>query len=198
MDIARAIEESLRTAGQGVGEASTSRAADHSIKIAHTAQSEELLIDEVIDLTSPVRENHESTLVVQGSLPAGTSDNPDSKPQLIATEDLEATPAADEADKLTNLEESGILPDGNGAPVEEDISGLSTILGIKKFLMDEDRLDAHLRDVLQWWLGFRPPRGVELAQSSRCGTCEYRESCEWRERKAFEASSVALGKRKAI
>lgn len=88
LDIARAIEESLRTAGQ---EASTSRSADNIIKIAHAAQSEELPIDEVIDLTSPVRENHEPTPVVQGSLPAGTSDNPDSKPQLIAMEDLEAS-----------------------------------------------------------------------------------------------------------
>ncbi|KAG1766411.1 exonuclease V a 5' deoxyribonuclease-domain-containing protein [Suillus occidentalis] len=162
LDIARAIEESLRTAGQGAGEASTSRAADHSIEIAHAAQT-------------LFRENHEPTMVGQGSLPAGTSDNPESKPQLIATEDLEATPAADE---LTNLEESWILPDGNGAPVEEDTSGLSTILGTKKFFMDEDRLDAHLRDVLQWWFGFRPPRGVELAQSSRCGNCEYKDSCE--------------------
>lgn len=91
LDIARAIEESLRTAGQGAGEASTSRGADHSIKIAHATQSEELLIDEVIDLTSPVRENHEPTMVGQGSLPVGTSDNSDSKPQLIATEDLEAS-----------------------------------------------------------------------------------------------------------
>lgn len=74
------------------------------------------------------------------------------------------------ADELTNLEENGTLPDQNDdSPVEEDTSGLSTILGTRKFFMDEDRLDAHLKDILQWWLGFRLPRGVELAQSSRCG-----------------------------
>ncbi|KAG1825665.1 exonuclease V a 5' deoxyribonuclease-domain-containing protein [Suillus subaureus] len=194
LDIARAIEESLRPPSQDAGEASTSQAAGHSIKIA-SAQSEKLPDDEVIDLTSPVREHSEPTLVVQGSLPAGTCDNPDFNPQSIAMKGLEATPAADES---TGLKENGNLPDQNGdSLVEEDTSGLSTILGTRKFFMDEDRLDAHLIDVLRWWFGFRPPRGVELAQSNRCGTCEYLDSCEWRERKAFEASSIAFGKRKA-
>jgi len=73
-------------------------------------------------------------------------------------------------DELTDLEENGTLPDRNGdALVEEDTSGRSTILGTKKFSMDEDRLDAHLTDVLRWWFGFRSPKGVELAQSGRCG-----------------------------
>jgi exonuclease V len=91
LDIARAIEESLRPPAQDAGEASTSQAADHSTKVAHAAPSEELPTDEVIDLTSPVRENHEPTLVGQGSLPAGTRDNSDSKPQSIAMKDLEAS-----------------------------------------------------------------------------------------------------------
>jgi exonuclease V len=56
----------------------------------------------------------------------------------------------------------------DGETADEDTSGLSMILGTKKFLMDNSRLDAHLEDVLQWWFGIRPPRGVELAQSGRC------------------------------
>ncbi|KAG2088240.1 exonuclease V a 5' deoxyribonuclease-domain-containing protein [Suillus cothurnatus] len=186
LDIARAVEESLRSPGQGMRVASTSQATDRSIKIAH---SDEVTIDEIIDPTSAVREDPESNLVVQGLLSADTCDNPDSNPQSIATKVV---------DELTDLEENGTLPDRNGdALVEEDTSGRSTILGTKKFSMDEDRLDAHLTDVLRWWFGFRPPKGVELAQSGRCGTCEYLDSCEWREQKAFEARSVALGKRKA-
>ncbi|KAG2057085.1 hypothetical protein BDR06DRAFT_952193 [Suillus hirtellus] len=193
LDMDRAIAESLRSLDQDAGEASTSQAADHSLKTAHTASSEKLLTDGVIDITSTVGETPEPTIVVSCSLPAGTSNNPDSDPQSIATKDL-----APVADELTNLEENGTLPDqSDDSPVEEDTSGLSTILGTRKFFMDEDRLDAHLKDILQWWLGYRLPRGVELAQSSRCGTCEYEDSCEWRKRKAFEGSSVALGKRKA-
>ncbi|KAG2120610.1 exonuclease V a 5' deoxyribonuclease-domain-containing protein [Suillus discolor] len=193
LDMARAIAESLRPPDQDAREASTSQAVDDSIKIVHTASSEELLTDGVIDITSTVGENPEPTLVVPCSLLAGPSNNPDSNSQSIDTKYL-----APAADKLTNLEENGTLPDQNDdSPVEEDTSGLSTILGTRKFFMDEDRLDAHLRDILQWWFGFRLPRGVELAQSSRCGTCEYQDSCEWRKRKAFEGSNVALGKRRA-
>ncbi|KAG2160007.1 exonuclease V a 5' deoxyribonuclease-domain-containing protein [Suillus bovinus] len=190
LDLARAIEESLRPPDQDAGEASTSQPANHNSKIICAASSEELLIDEVIDPTSTVRENPEPISVVRGSLPAATCDNPDRNAQSITTKDLAA-------DKLTDLRENWTLPDQNGdSPVEEDTSGLSTILGTRKFFMDENRLDAYLRDVLQWWFGFRLPRGVELAQSGRCGTCEYQDSCEWRKRKASEASSVALGKRK--
>ncbi|KAG2045120.1 exonuclease V a 5' deoxyribonuclease-domain-containing protein [Suillus americanus] len=188
LDIARAVEESLLPPAQ---EASTSQAADQNINIT-SAQSEKLPNDEVIDLTNSVRENPE---LIEGLLPADTCDNPDFNSQSISIKGLEATPVADE---LANLEENGTLPDRNGdSLVEEDTSGLSTILGTRTFFMDEDRLDAHLTDILRWWFGFRPPRGVELAQSNRCGTCEYLDSCEWREQKAFEASSVALGKRKA-
>ena len=75
------------------------------------------------------------------------------------------------ADGITSLESNkiGILSDRNGETSdEEDTSGLSTVLGTKKFFMSDERLDAHLEDVLQWWFGVRPPRGVELAQSGRC------------------------------
>ncbi|KAG1757843.1 exonuclease V a 5' deoxyribonuclease-domain-containing protein [Suillus lakei] len=184
LDIARAIEESLRPLDRDAGEASTSQAAVHDIKNTCAAQSEEHAMNVVIDFTSPAREDPELTLVVQDSLSAGTRDVHDSNTQSIVTKELEA---------------SKTLPDRNdGPPVEEDTSGLSTILGMRKFFMDNDRLDAHLEDVFQWWFGNRPPRGVEPAQSSRCFTCEYRDGCEWREKKAHEASFVALGKRKEI
>lgn len=34
--------------------------------------------------------------------------------------------------------------------------------------MDDDELDAHLTDVLQWWFGARPARGVDIGQTNRC------------------------------
>jgi exonuclease V len=66
-------------------------------------------------------------------------------------------------------EEDEILFDRNdGSPSEEDTSSHSMILGTRKILMDDNRLDAHLEDILRWWFGIRPPKGVELAQSGRC------------------------------
>lgn len=34
--------------------------------------------------------------------------------------------------------------------------------------MNDDELDAHLVDVLQWWFGTRPARGVDVSQANRC------------------------------
>ncbi|KAG0702735.1 exonuclease V a 5' deoxyribonuclease-domain-containing protein [Suillus ampliporus] len=156
LDIARAVEESLRPLCQEAGEASTStQAVANIVRDTFAVQSKEVAPNEVTALASPSLEDPE---------PAWAT---------------------------------GLLPDRNGdSPDEEDTSGLSTILGTRRFLMDDNRLDAHLEDVLRWWFGIRPPRGVELAQSSRCFNCEYRDSCEWREKKAYETSTVALGKRK--
>ncbi|KAG1749747.1 exonuclease V a 5' deoxyribonuclease-domain-containing protein [Suillus paluster] len=189
LDIARAIEESLRPLCQEAGEASTSTQAAAHIRDTFAVQSEELVLDEV-DLASPALENPEPTRVMQDPLHACTQDVPDSK--AIVPKEHEGTPAADE---VTNLEDRTLLARNSDSPNEEDTSGHSTILGTRTFVMDDNRLDAHLEDVLQWWFGIRPPRGVELAQSTRCFNCEYQESCEWREQKATE-SSVALGKRK--
>jgi hypothetical protein len=42
------------------------------------------------------------------------------------------------------------------------------IIGTKKFAMDDQLMNHHVVDVLQWWLGHRRPRGVRVEHSSRC------------------------------
>lgn len=42
------------------------------------------------------------------------------------------------------------------------------VIGTKRFTFDEAAMHAYLRDVLQWWRGERPPRGVEVEQTRRC------------------------------
>ena len=42
------------------------------------------------------------------------------------------------------------------------------VIGTKRFAFDEVAMHAYVRDVLQWWRGERPPRGVEVEQSRRC------------------------------
>ncbi|KAI9455907.1 exonuclease V [Lactarius psammicola] len=63
----------------------------------------------------------------------------------------------------------------------------SRIIGRKSFAFDEDAMNAHVQNVLQWWHGNRAPRGVDIEHVRRCSSCEYREGCEWREMKAKEA-----------
>ncbi|KAI0756402.1 exonuclease V [Daedaleopsis nitida] len=61
------------------------------------------------------------------------------------------------------------------------------ILGRKTFEMDDAVLDGYLARVLAWWYGRRPAEGVDVELTRRCVTCEYRDGCEWREKKADEA-----------
>ncbi|KAI5982743.1 exonuclease V [Pisolithus albus] len=76
-----------------------------------------------------------------------------------------------------------------------DVSKMSPIIGTREFLMDDPLLDFHLDDILQWWMGSRKPRGVAVAHTYRCFTCEYQRSCEWREEKAKEVATAALRRR---
>ncbi|KAI0348226.1 hypothetical protein BDW22DRAFT_1350396 [Trametopsis cervina] len=110
--------------------------------------------------------------------------------------------ASDESDKATAKMDP--VPEANaGASTSESVpSGAqagktdradpkedyrSLILGTKTFEYDDAVLQRHLDDVLQWWYGNRPSRGVEVALTRRCHTCEYADGCEWREKKAMEA-----------
>ncbi|KAI9508364.1 exonuclease V [Russula earlei] len=65
--------------------------------------------------------------------------------------------------------------------------GTARVIGRKSFAFDEVSMQGYVQDVLQWWRGERPPRGVDIEHSRRCFSCEYREDCEWREKKAKEA-----------
>jgi exonuclease V len=42
------------------------------------------------------------------------------------------------------------------------------IIGRKNFAFDEAVLHAYVQDVLQWWRGERPPRGVDFEHTRRC------------------------------
>ncbi|KAI0053461.1 hypothetical protein FA95DRAFT_1674468 [Auriscalpium vulgare] len=65
----------------------------------------------------------------------------------------------------------------------------SQILGRKEFRVDDKLLNTHLKNILLWWHGKRAPQGVEPKHAKRCFSCEYREGCEWREKKAREAAT---------
>lgn len=42
------------------------------------------------------------------------------------------------------------------------------IIGTKEFEFDDQVLDDYLTDIMKWWNGARPSRGVSLEQSGRC------------------------------
>lgn len=177
-DIARAIEESLLTLSRESGDSTITQVVLDNVKNTPAPQSEELALDEAVDLNSPPPDDPK--LVAQVSLPARTSNIPGFKAQVKECEGSQSEVSIENsiytnalaraADAPSNLEgsEDRILPNRKDKTLDEDASGLSMILGTRKFFMDDNRLDAHLRDILQWWFGLRPPKGVEVAQCGRC------------------------------
>ena len=96
-------------------------------------------------------------------------------------------------------------PDTNPDSHVEKENGQGTeLIGSTSFAMDDAALDSRLGKTLEWWHGVRQPEGVELEDTGRCkwvlpsltlqhfadlfvnSTCEFRTSCEWREKKSHE------------
>ncbi|KAI0032150.1 hypothetical protein K488DRAFT_50527, partial [Vararia minispora EC-137] len=69
----------------------------------------------------------------------------------------------------------------------------SKIIGTREFSADDVELSSYLNHVLAWWRGKREAEGVSPGQTMRCLSCEYRNGCEWREKKAHEID-IRLGK----
>ena len=94
-------------------------------------------------------------------------------------------------------------PDANSDSRAEEEKG-SELIGSTSFMMDDTILDSRLKKSLEWWHGIRQPEGVELEDTARCkyvllpltlrlpahvfaySSCEFRSSCEWREKKSNE------------
>lgn len=51
---------------------------------------------------------------------------------------------------------------------EESLGEGSVIIGKKPVQLDDALLDYHLSNVLDWWFGRRPPRGVDIRHTRRC------------------------------
>ncbi|KAI0372237.1 hypothetical protein BV20DRAFT_964361 [Pilatotrama ljubarskyi] len=131
---------------------------------------------------------------------AASSDRSDAKEATLdaMTEDStpisEGTPLAGEAEPIEGAKTAPASPSHSDELVEAretmtvaELDVEARILGRKEFQLDDALLDRYLIRVLSWWHGERPPEGVSVELTRRCVTCEYREGCEWREKKALEA-----------
>ncbi|KAI0320074.1 exonuclease V [Amylostereum chailletii] len=85
-------------------------------------------------------------------------------------------------------EEPTVLEDKSASSEKDDNDVSLRIIGRTNFSMDDHILDDYLQKVLSWWHGSRLPTGVDEEHTMRCNSCEYREGCEWREKKAKDVS----------
>jgi len=173
LDLARAIEESLKSIGgdrTGAGERECAIDVAESLPQSHSGAA------------GPSGEGIRDVGII---LPYELADNPDLL--WVLQESLLAQPKAygqETTDEESSESSSPVLDAAEEVPTP--LPKESKILGTKEFPLDTNFLDGYLTDVLQWWHGQRPPRGVEVALSRRCFSCEYMDGCEWREKKADE------------
>ncbi|KAI0783135.1 exonuclease V [Abortiporus biennis] len=128
-------------------------------------------------------EDHEPTL------PPPISTEPSTENILPIAEDTSCQPEASSS-KLPPSEtvDTDVEADEDD---DQDVEVPPEIIGCKVFKMDKPMLDNYLQNVMEWWFGKRPPRGVGVELTRRCGHCEYKEGCEWREQKAEEEREKA-------
>lgn len=62
-----------------------------------------------------------------------------------------------------------------------------SVIGTKSFLYDETKLQAYLADEMSWWKGEREARGVDVEEAFKCRSCEFADTCTWRNAKVDEA-----------
>ncbi|KAH9932079.1 exonuclease V [Epithele typhae] len=119
---------------------------------------------------------------------ASASEDPSTEESLAPVpEEVEPAPSNS---TLVGSEPPKTAPSSPHAAQDEDTEIAvedARILGKKEFVYDDAYLDSYMARVLAWWHGERAPEGVEVGLTRRCMTCEYRDGCEWREKKAQEA-----------
>jgi len=111
-----------------------------------------------------------------------TSESPSEDAEGIALQlAIEASLRPDEDASVRNISEA-VTQRGDtlDSPTKEGY----TVIGTKVFKFDRNLFTAHIRRVMQYWLGSRSPVGVELEDVGRCRSCEYENDCEWLQRKA--------------
>jgi exonuclease V len=62
-----------------------------------------------------------------------------------------------------------------------------SMIGNKVFPFEEGVLRGYIEDGMRWWKGEREAMGVDVEDAWKCGSCEFREGCRWRESKVQEA-----------
>ncbi|RAL17083.1 exonuclease V [Aspergillus homomorphus CBS 101889] len=62
------------------------------------------------------------------------------------------------------------------------------VLGSRSFLFDPTSMTSYVTDQMEWWRGYRHPRGVEVMDAWKCRICEFRDECSWRQEREWDYS----------
>jgi hypothetical protein len=68
----------------------------------------------------------------------------------------------------TKLKDKRKDPALSSTGVLQDEAGLAPVVGISRFLYDEQELNEYIVDIIKFWRGRREPRGVDIEDANRC------------------------------
>lgn len=72
------------------------------------------------------------------------------------------------------------------------------LLGSRSFIFKPDMIYPYLEDIMRWWRGYRPTKGVAVWEAWKCGFCDFRDICSWRKKKEEELAEKAAAARIAV
>lgn len=75
--------------------------------------------------------------------------------------------------------------------VQYEHQATGEVIGIETVEYDERWMRAELDICFSFWLGRRPARGVDIEETWKCDSCQFRDICVWRMQKQLEQSPVA-------
>ena len=68
----------------------------------------------------------------------------------------------------------------SATPTTDETGTGVRVLGTRSFLFDPATMTSYIRSQMEWWRGFRRPRGVDITDAWKCRICEFKDICEWR------------------
>ncbi|KAL9114034.1 MAG: hypothetical protein Q9227_001806 [Pyrenula ochraceoflavens] len=174
-----------------------------------------------LDVTRPFTEafiaqignlNEEFSDAVSSQQPA--EDSTSQQPPISSQDSLDTLLAHNTLSALWSLmvsEFQQTLFTSSTSPFTSHISPLLTaryvsaadgsLIGNKSFAYEQQVLDWYLADEMQWWRGERKARGVEIHDTWKCRSCEFRDDCEWlqeKDQENVENVQRKRGRRKAV
>ncbi|KAK7695108.1 hypothetical protein QCA50_002298 [Cerrena zonata] len=177
-DVVRAVVESLKD-GTPLNDAELAEAIDQSWKsvtdgakvsygVAPLEDPDVIEAEASRAYSEAANEEAELQWAIQQSLLAEVRSRPELKQRLMPDPDSPDTSPPPEKGKGKEVDVSA--EDANPQPdsTDDEMDGPSTIIGTKRFRMNDKMLDAYLKSVLDWWHGRRPPKGVGIELTRRC------------------------------
>ena len=83
------------------------------------------------------------------------------------------------------------LPMVGSLVVQYEHQASGETLGVDQVEYDENWAKAEVERSLQFWSGERPARGVDIEDTWKCGSCQFKGICVWHLKQKLEASPAA-------